>query len=140
MTDEDFSQLPDVLRDILSKNLRLLVLGSCRGQGGCGINDVAAWQSACGLAALTAAYWADGAPPDAVLAPLLAPDFDILDVAERLTRLGFRGVLLISTPHLPDPGTVLAEIRGACTGFRAELVEIGEGEADLTAGVQAPAP
>ncbi|WP_284163326.1 hypothetical protein [Frigidibacter sp. SD6-1] len=140
MTEEDFSQLPDALRDILARNLRLLVLGSCQGQDGCGPGTMPAWQSACGLAALTAAYWAGGAPPDAVLAPLLAPDFDILDVAERLTRLGFRGILLISTPRLPNPGTVLAEIRGACTGFRAELVEIAESQPDLTAAVEAPAP
>lgn len=140
MTEEDYSQLPDVLRNILSKNLRLLVIGPREGRGSCDISVPATWQSACGLAALTAAYWAGGAPPDAVLAPLLAPDFDILDVTERLARLGFRGLLLISVPPLPDPGTVLAEIRGACSGFRAELVEIGADQADLTANSRAPAP
>lgn len=59
--------------------------------------------------------------PDLVLAPLLGEGFDILDVAQSLSRVGFSGRLIAVSPTLPNPRGVLAELRGHCKGFTVEI-------------------
>lgn len=60
--------------------------------------------------------------PDIVVAPLFGPDFDILDLAERLAASGFGGRLLAVTAPLPRPETVRAEVRDHVVGFSFDLV------------------
>ncbi|MGB3316997.1 MAG: hypothetical protein WBB85_21615, partial [Albidovulum sp.] len=43
--------------------------------------------------------------PDAVFAPLMGPDFDIVEVAERLEKLAFGGHLFAVTSPIPDADT-----------------------------------
>jgi hypothetical protein len=91
-----------------------------------------------GPSGLHAAYWAGGAPPDVVIAPLMDTAFDIIDVAERLARLGFRGCLQAVSEPLPDREAVMREIAKTCRSFRFELIEISE--ADLPARDASPGP
>lgn len=51
--------------------------------------------------------------PACVMAPLLAPDLDALQVAERLGELQFKGTLLLVGPTLPNPKLVAREIKAA---------------------------
>lgn len=63
--------------------------------------------------------------PDCILAPLVIGTLDILDIAERLTALGYRGLLLAVTPPLPNPRLVTAEVRAACPNLQFDLIETG---------------
>lgn len=60
--------------------------------------------------------------PDVVLAPLMTPAFDVLDLARLLSALGYRGQLRAVTPGIPDPRLVRREIAAACPGLDFELV------------------
>lgn len=62
--------------------------------------------------------------PDAALAPLCGAGFDIIDMAERLERLGFGGTLLVAVGPLPDRALVQREIAATCPGI-PEVVLIG---------------
>lgn len=56
-----------------------------------------------------------------VVAPLFTPDFDVLDLAERLVDLGFRGTLTVICPPLPDRALVAREIAAQAPGIQVEL-------------------
>lgn len=60
--------------------------------------------------------------PDTILAPLLGPDFDILDLVDRLKQIGFGGELRALTLPLPDPDAVRAEVRGHAAGLDFDLI------------------
>ena len=61
--------------------------------------------------------------PDLILAPLLAPSFDIVDVGARLNAIGFRGPLRAFAPPLPDAVAVVREVRSQFQGIDFALVE-----------------
>ena len=63
--------------------------------------------------------------PNLVVSPLLATNFDILDVGSRLTVLGYRGKILAITPPLPNIQAVLGEIRTQLGHLDLELA-VGE--------------
>ncbi len=48
--------------------------------------------------------------PEVILAPLVGPDFDCLDLAERLSGAGFHGRFRAVAPKVPDPALVRREI------------------------------
>ena len=75
--------------------------------------------------ALTAGLLAE-VRPDCVLAPLFGIDCDVMDVAARLTRLGYRGLLLGVTGPLPNPRVIKAEVRGANPDLTFDLIEVPE--------------
>ena len=51
--------------------------------------------------------------PDVIVAPLMTPRWDILDLARVLTDAGFAGRVLIQSGPLPRRDMVLGEIRAA---------------------------
>ncbi len=55
--------------------------------------------------------------PDIVLAPLICPSFDCIDIAQLLHGYGFSGRLRIVAPRLPDPAIVLRELQVFCPGI-----------------------
>ena len=59
----------------------------------------------------------DETMPDIVLAPLICPSFDCIDVAQLLHELGFSGRLRIVAPRLPDPTIVMRELQLFCPGI-----------------------
>lgn len=63
--------------------------------------------------------------PNLVVSPLLATNFDILDVGSRLTVLGYRGKILAITPPLPNLQAVLGEIQTQLGHLDLELA-VGE--------------
>lgn len=65
--------------------------------------------------------------PDMVLAPLVAAEYDITDLAERLVRAGFRGRLRAYTRRLPDPRMVRAELRAGWPELEVDLIELRGG-------------
>lgn len=60
-----------------------------------------------------------------VVAPLFCDEFDALEVIELLGAAGFRGVLRITAPKLPNRQIVLRELRSHAVrqGITLELVE-----------------
>ncbi len=60
--------------------------------------------------------------PERVVTPLVGDGFDALDVAERLSALGFRGRLEVLCPALPDRRLIRAEIAAACPGVELRFV------------------
>ncbi|WP_347309817.1 hypothetical protein [Defluviimonas sp. SAOS-178_SWC] len=60
--------------------------------------------------------------PDTVLAPLLGSNFDILDLVDRLAKIGFGGALRALTPPLPDLDAVRAEVRSHAAGLDFDLI------------------
>ncbi len=60
-----------------------------------------------------------------VVAPLFCDEFDALEVIELLGASGFRGVLRIAAPKLPNRQIVLRELRSHAVrqGITLELVE-----------------
>lgn len=66
----------------------------------------------------------DEVRPDCVLAPLFGLECDVMEVAARLTRLGYRGLLLGVTAPLPNPRVIKAEIQGANPDLTFDLIEM----------------
>ncbi|MBW6507417.1 MAG: hypothetical protein K0B00_11780 [Rhodobacteraceae bacterium] len=62
--------------------------------------------------------------PDVVLAPLMTPSFDMLDLARMLWMLDFRGQVRALTPAIPDPHLVCSEIMAACPGLDFDLIVV----------------
>jgi hypothetical protein len=58
-----------------------------------------------------------------VLGPLVAPQLDAMQIAERLGALGFQGTLRLIGPELPNPALVTREIRSA-SGSKDITVEV----------------
>lgn len=71
------------------------------------------------------ATYLENVGPNLVVSPLLATNFDILDVGSRLTVLGYRGKILAITPPLPNLQAVLGEIRTQLGHLDLELA-VGE--------------
>ena len=60
-----------------------------------------------------------------VVAPLFCSDFDALEIIETLGTAGYRGLLRITTPTLPNRQIVLRELRTHAVrqGITIEMVE-----------------
>lgn len=56
--------------------------------------------------------------PEHIACPLVAPQFDAVQLAQRLARLGFTGRLTVLAPALPDRRMVAAELAAAAPGIR----------------------
>ncbi len=59
--------------------------------------------------------------PQVVLSPLFSRGFDAIDLARRLSFLGFDGAYRPVTRSLPNPSAVLAEIRAAAPTLDIDL-------------------
>ena len=62
--------------------------------------------------------------PDIVLAPLFGRGFDAVDLADRLTEMGYRGALHAVTAPLPDPEAVRREVKHHCGDIVFSLIEL----------------
>ncbi|PKP71233.1 MAG: hypothetical protein CVT82_03335 [Alphaproteobacteria bacterium HGW-Alphaproteobacteria-4] len=62
--------------------------------------------------------------PDVVLAPLMTPSFDMLDLTRLLWQLDFPGQVRALTPAIPDPHLVCSEIMAACPGLDFDLIVV----------------
>jgi hypothetical protein len=59
--------------------------------------------------------------PDLVLSPLMGETFDALDVAQKLSSLGFGGRYRALTNPLPRPEAIIEEVRSLAPGLDFEL-------------------
>lgn len=62
--------------------------------------------------------------PDVVLAPLMTPAFDVLDLARLLASLGYKGQLRAFASGIPKPELVRQEIAAACPGIDFDLMVV----------------
>jgi len=59
--------------------------------------------------------------PDLILSPLMAGPHDVIDVARRLTELGFVGRYRALAAALPQPEIILAEVRAIAPALDFDL-------------------
>ncbi len=59
--------------------------------------------------------------PDVVLSALMAESFDALDLARRLSGLGYCGLYRALTNDLPNPSAIVAEVRACAPGIDFDL-------------------
>lgn len=70
----------------------------------------------------------DRVKPRVVLSPLLAREFDCIDLAQLLFALGFDGRYRVLSAEIPNPHIVKAEIRSQCPGLDFEILQSLSGE------------
>ena len=75
------------------------------------------------FAALDAALLARAAP-DVVLAPVIGTEHDIADLAERLSDIGYRGVLRCYSRPVPRRAEIAAGLAEAFPEIAVEFVEV----------------
>lgn len=61
--------------------------------------------------------------PDAIIGPLITPDWDIVDLGLELERLGYRGDLFAMTQPLPRAELVIREVSALCPALNVRLLE-----------------
>ncbi len=61
--------------------------------------------------------------PDAVVAPLICAQWDILDLGQILQDMGYCGTLFVLTKPLPRAELVLREVRAFCPDIEIRLIE-----------------
>lgn len=62
--------------------------------------------------------------PDVILAPLVSPGHDILDLARQLDKVGYTGPLRAYSPPLPNVALVCAEVKQIWSGRDFDILEI----------------
>ena len=60
--------------------------------------------------------------PDMILSALIGEDFDAVEVARRLSELGYQGPYRAMSTPLPRPALVKSEVRSAAPGLDFDLV------------------
>jgi len=60
--------------------------------------------------------------PPVIISPVLARNFDCIDLAFQLRHIGFRGRYRAVTDDIPSPDIVEREIRGLCPGLDFAVV------------------
>ncbi len=63
--------------------------------------------------------------PEAIVAPLITADYDIVDLGILLEDLGYAGDLYALTRPLPRAELVIREVGAACPRLTVRLLEIG---------------
>ena len=97
------------------------------------IGDLTRWRHLCSalpefvhlsmvtLGELDAQTFAD-LNPDIIYSPLVAPDFDAINVADQLNALKYHGQYRALVDHVPNPAAICAEIRSHAPAIDFELV------------------
>ncbi|MCA2010759.1 hypothetical protein [Pararhodobacter sp. CCB-MM2] len=62
--------------------------------------------------------------PDAIIAPLISAEWDIVDLGILLEELGFSGTLYAMTKPLPRAELVLREVGAVCPRLTVRLLEL----------------
>ncbi|MBN8293805.1 hypothetical protein JI664_17675 [Rhodobacter sp. NTK016B] len=60
--------------------------------------------------------------PDAIIAPLIAPDWDVVDLGLTLEEMGYRGHLFALSRRLPHAELVIREFAAICPQLAVELL------------------
>ena len=61
--------------------------------------------------------------PDAIIAPLITPNWDVVDLGILLEELGYTGTLYALTKPLPRAELVLREVGAVCPRLTVRLLE-----------------
>lgn len=65
--------------------------------------------------------------PDLILSPLAASDFDVIDLATWLERIGFSGrYLVLAVVEMPDIPLIRAELAAATKRLNIDIVALGD--------------
>lgn len=62
--------------------------------------------------------------PEIVVAPLIAPDWDLVDLGADLERLGYRGTVHVLTRPLPREELILGELAALYGGLSFRILDI----------------
>jgi hypothetical protein len=102
----------------------LLVVGDARSwaRSGKTLPNIAGFHFA-GLEDLTLSFLLE-LSPDVVLSALMGERYDALDVAKRLSELGYRGRYRAIASALPNPSSIKAEVRAIAPDLDFDLFVI----------------
>lgn len=64
--------------------------------------------------------------PDAIVGPLIAPGWDIVDLGLHLEQLGYSGNLFALTKPLPRAELVIREVSAVCRKLKVRLLEVDD--------------
>ncbi len=107
--------VPDALQDNLPRHI---------------LAPAASVRHLAGMADLYARDLVGDTAPDLVLSPLSAPDFDVIDLAIWLERIGFAGrYLVLAVVEMPDIPLIRAELAAATRRLNIDIVALGEDSA-----------
>ena len=67
---------------------------------------------------------ASNAQPGVILSPLIANEFDAIDVAMLLVNSRFRGKYIVVTEGVPDPALILSEVKTAAGELDFDLIQL----------------
>lgn len=108
--------------DIVPKQARILILSPCENLREI-FSELQGHDVVSSLSVNLSAGLLEQVAPDVIVAPVLGRDHDILDVAQSLRDLGFRGTLCgINQPDLHAP-LIKADVRARCPHLRFLLIE-----------------
>ena len=62
--------------------------------------------------------------PDSIIAPLITPDWDVLDIGMALNAFGFTGTLVAVSGPLPRAELIRSEVAALCPHLTLVLAEI----------------
>ena len=62
--------------------------------------------------------------PDLILSPLFGGDFDVIDVAQRLTELGYEGRYRAISENMPDSEMIRREVCAQSEGLDFDLLSL----------------
>ncbi len=77
----------------------------------------------CEYVDVTVAFIEDLAP-DFIFSPLVSRNFDLIDLAVLLEKIGYKGAVRALIPALPNPQYILSEIMALCPNLDVDLIEI----------------
>ncbi|WP_417586214.1 hypothetical protein [Pararhodobacter oceanensis] len=66
----------------------------------------------------------DSIRPDAIVGPLISPDWDIVDLAITVSALAYSGNFFVLTQPLPRAELVIREVRAVCPNLTVKLIEV----------------
>lgn len=64
---------------------------------------------------------ADGVPPDTIYSAAVSSNFDCIDIAQLLYRVGFVGQYRVIAPDVPNPGLIRREVLALCPGLDFQI-------------------
>ena len=123
MANGNASELHAVPTDLANiPSSRILVVGDITRWNGAGRETIAFSDFVfCNIAGLRSNLLHD-LNPDIVLSPLIADDFDVIEVAIILRHLDFSGVYRVISTDIPKPTIILSEVKKVAPDLNFDLL------------------
>ena len=62
--------------------------------------------------------------PELVVSPVVTPEFDCLDLAFTLARLGYSGAYRAVARNIPNPAMIVREVKSHCPAMDFDVIPV----------------